>query len=40
MSLLTYENTKTVKGVKYGVRTAVLHLMPGSPQICPCATET
>jgi len=30
MKLLSYSNTKTIKGEKLGVKTAILYLVPGS----------
>ena len=42
MKLLSYSNTKTVKGEKLGVKTAILYLSPGSisgVNLCPFASE-
>jgi len=41
MKLLSYSNTKTVKGEKLGVKTAILYLAPGSisgTNLCPFAS--
>ena len=41
MKLLSYSNTKTVKGEKLGVKTAILYLSPGSisgVNLCPFAS--
>ena len=42
MKYLSYSNTKTVKGEKLGVKTAILYLSPGSisgVNLCPFASE-
>ena len=42
MKLLSYSNTKTIKGEKLGVKTAILYLAPGSisgTNLCPFASE-
>ena len=42
MKLLSYSNTKTVKGEKLGVKTAILYLSPGSISgfnVCPFASD-
>jgi hypothetical protein len=42
MKLLSYSNTKTVKGEKLGVKTAILYLAPGSLSgfnVCPFASD-
>jgi hypothetical protein len=42
MKLLSYSNSKTVKGEKLGVKTAILYLSPGSisgTNICPFASD-
>ena len=41
MKLLSYSNTKTIKGEKLGVKTAILYLSPGSisgVNLCPFAS--
>lgn len=40
MKLLNIDNNaKTVKGLKYGWKTAILYLSPGAVDICPFASE-
>lgn len=42
MKYLSYSNTKTIKGEKLGVKTAILYLSPGSisgVNLCPFASE-
>jgi len=42
MKLLSYSNSKTVKGEKLGVKTAILYLAPGSisgVNLCPFASD-
>lgn len=42
MKYLSYSNTKTIKGEKLGVKTAILYLSPGSISgfnVCPFASE-
>jgi len=42
MKLLSYSNSKTIKGEKLGVKTAILYLSPGSisgTNLCPFASD-